>query len=119
MGSIIGAIILGAISLACFIFSYMQFHEKGFLFNNAYIYASKEERETMNKKPHYKQSGIVFALIGVIFLINAVDVLKDLNVPILVDVDLGHLPPTMPLITGSLGVVNYKDNDLKIEMLLK
>lgn len=75
MGSIIGAIILGAISLACFIFSYMQFHEKGFLFNNAYIYASKEERETMNKKPHYKQSGIIFSLIGIIFLINAVDVL--------------------------------------------
>jgi muramoyltetrapeptide carboxypeptidase LdcA involved in peptidoglycan recycling len=52
-------------------------------------------------------------------LINAVDVLKDLNVPILIDVDLGHLPPTMPIITGSVGVVNYKDNDFTIEMLLK
>ena len=51
--------------------------------------------------------------------INALDVLKDLNVPILADVDLGHLPPTMPLITGSIGVVSYKNNDLKIEMLLK
>ena len=51
--------------------------------------------------------------------INAVEVLKDLNVPILIDVDLGHLPPTMPLVTGSIGVVDYKDNDLKIEMLLK
>ena len=50
---------------------------------------------------------------------NAIEVLKDLNVPILVDVDLGHLPPTMPLITGSFGIVDYKDNDLKIEMLLK
>lgn len=51
--------------------------------------------------------------------INAIDVLKDLNVPILIDVDLGHLPPTMPIITGSIGVVYYKNNDLKIEMLLK
>ena len=51
--------------------------------------------------------------------INAVEVLKDLNVPILVDVDLGHLPPSMPLINGSFGIVDYKDNDLKIEMLLK
>ena len=51
--------------------------------------------------------------------INALEVLKDLNVPILADVDLGHLPPTMPLITGSVGVVSYKNNDLKIEMLLK
>ena len=51
--------------------------------------------------------------------INAIDVLKDLNVPILIDVDLGHLPPTMPIITGSIGVVDYKDNDLTIKMLLK
>ena len=51
--------------------------------------------------------------------INTLDVLKDLNVPILADIDLGHLPPTMPIITGSVGVVTYKNNDLKIEMLLK
>ena len=51
--------------------------------------------------------------------ISALDVLKDLHVPILVDVDLGHLPPTLPLITGSVGVISYKENDLKIEMLLK
>lgn len=43
-----------------FVLSYRQFNEKGFLFNNAYIFASKQERETMNKKPHYKQSGICF-----------------------------------------------------------
>ena len=73
MGNIIGAIILGVIAIACFIFSYLQFQEKGFLFNNAYIYASKQERETMDKKPHYKQSGIVFVFIGIIFLINAID----------------------------------------------
>ena len=72
-GNIIGAIILGVIAIACFIFSYLQFQEKGFLFNNAYIYASKQERETMDKKPHYKQSGIVFVFIGIIFLINAID----------------------------------------------
>jgi len=73
LGNIIGAIILGVIAIACFIFSYLQFQEKGFLFNNAYIYASKQERETMDKKPHYKQSGIVFVFIGIIFLINAID----------------------------------------------
>ena len=71
MGNIIGAIILGVIAIACFIFSYLQFQEKGFLFNNAYIYASKQERETMDKKPHYKQSGIVFVFIGIIFFIKA------------------------------------------------
>ena len=70
MEKIVVAVILGAIAVICFIISYLQFHEKGFLFNNAYIYASKKERETMDKAPHYRQSGIVFALIGLVFLIN-------------------------------------------------
>ena len=70
MEKIVIAAILGAIAVICFIISYRQFHEKGFLFNNAYIYASKKERETMDKSPHYRQSGIVFALIGLVFLIN-------------------------------------------------
>ncbi len=73
MGYIIGTIVLGAISIACFVVSSLQFKEKGFLFNNAYIYASKQERETLDKKPYYKQSGIVFLIIGIIFLINAVE----------------------------------------------
>nr|WP_302227110.1 DUF3784 domain-containing protein [uncultured Marvinbryantia sp.] len=75
MGYIIGAIILGIIAVVCFVISYLQFNEKGILLNNAYIFASKQERETMMKKPHYKQSGIVFLLIGIIFLINSVDVI--------------------------------------------
>ena len=75
MGNIIGAIILGVIAIACFVLSYLQFKEKGFLFNNAYIYASRQEREALNKKPYFKQSGIVFALIGIIFLINAIDMI--------------------------------------------
>ena len=70
MEKIVIAAILGAIAVICFIISCRQFHEKGFLFNNAYIYASKKERETMDKSPHYRQSGIVFALIGLVFLIN-------------------------------------------------
>lgn len=75
MGKIIGAIVLGVIAIVCFIVSYLQFSEKGFLFNNAYIYASKQERKNMDKKSHYKQSGIVFVLIGIIFGINAVDMI--------------------------------------------
>lgn len=75
MGNIVGAIILGVIAVICFIFSYLQFNEKGFLFNNAYIYASKQERKNMDKKPHYKQSGIIFVSIGIIFLIDAIDLI--------------------------------------------
>ena len=75
MKKIIVVIVLGIVSIACFIFSYLQFNEKGFLFNNAYIYASKQEREVMDKKPHYRQSGIVFIMIGIIFAINAAEIL--------------------------------------------
>lgn len=77
MGDIIGTIILGIAAIVCLVFSYLQFNEKGFLFNNAYIYASKQERETMDKKPYYKQSGIVFLMIGIIFLINAVEMILE------------------------------------------
>lgn len=73
MGNIMGMIILGLLAILCFVFSYLQFHEKGFLFNNAYFYASKKECKSMDKRPHYKQSGVIFLLLGIIWLINAVD----------------------------------------------
>ncbi len=65
-------IILFVITFAMFLLSYLQLKEKMVLLNNAWFYASKKERETMNKTPYYKQSGVVFALIGVNFLIDAI-----------------------------------------------
>lgn len=73
MAEFIWAIICGVLAIACVIISIMQFKEKGFLFNNAYIWASKQERETMNKKPHYRQSGIAFALAAAIFFFMALE----------------------------------------------
>lgn len=67
MAELIWAVISGVLALVCLIISIMQFKEKGFLFNNAYIWASKQERETMDKKPHYRQSGIAFALCSALF----------------------------------------------------
>ena len=75
MKEIILSCILFLIAIGAFVMSYRSFREKGFLFNNAFIYASKQERETMDKKPHYRQSAIVFLLIGIIFLLNGVSVL--------------------------------------------
>ena len=75
MKEIILSCILFLIAIGAFVMSYRSFREKGFLFNNAYIYASKQERETMDKKPHYRQRAIVFLLIGIIFLLNGVSVL--------------------------------------------
>jgi len=48
--------------------------QKGFLFNNAYIYASKKQREQMDKKPYYQQTGVAFILIGGLFVIFGLDV---------------------------------------------
>ena len=64
-------IIFGILSVILFTISLLHMYEKGFLINNAYIYASKEEREKMNKKTYYRQSGIVFMFLGIISLLNA------------------------------------------------
>ena len=75
MKEIIIASILFAISFFAFFMSIRSFKEKGFLLNNAYIYATKQEREKMNKKLLYRQSAIVFLLISLIFLLDALAVL--------------------------------------------
>ena len=36
------------------------------------------------------------------------------NVPIVMDADLGHLPPMMPLIVGSMATVRVEKNDIEI-----
>ena len=51
--------------------------------------------------------------------IAAKGVLDKYNIPILFDVDLGHLPPSMPIITGSIGEIEFKNNMLTIKMLLE
>ena len=47
--------------------SIRSFQNKGFLFNNAYIYASKEERGKMDKKPYYRQSAISHSIRSLAF----------------------------------------------------
>jgi len=70
-------VILFILSMVAFVLSFFSIKQKGFLFNNAYIYASKKDRDSMDKKPHYRQSAIVFFLIGIIFLLSAIEVLLD------------------------------------------
>lgn len=41
------------------------------------------------------------------------------QVPVIMDVDLGHLPPMMPLIVGSLGTVKVHGNHIRVEMELR
>ncbi len=65
---IITLVIILLLSFFSFYIGNKQRKEKGFLFNNSYIYASKVERAEMNKKPHYKQSSIVFTILGSMFI---------------------------------------------------
>lgn len=64
------AIITGVLSLICIIFSITQFLGKGPILNNAYIYATPEQRAHMDTKPLRRQTGIVFLMLGVIFLLD-------------------------------------------------
>lgn len=78
---IIGIIFL-ALGIGALVISYLQFKEKGYLFNNAYIWASKQERKQMDenkesKTPYYRQSGFAFIFIGFIFLAYAVYIATD------------------------------------------
>lgn len=77
IGQIIAGVIVLTLALGAFAISYLQFKEKGCLFNNAYFWASREERKEMDKnmdckKTYYRQSGFVFLLIGLCFLILAI-----------------------------------------------
>lgn len=46
---------------------------------------------------------------------NAVtDIIGELGVPIIMDLDIGHLPPMMPIISGSVAKISAEDNDISI-----
>ncbi|MEE1314697.1 MAG: DUF3784 domain-containing protein [Faecalimonas sp.] len=66
--SMTGMIISFVLAGICLVMSIFQFVEKGFCFNNAYLYASKQEREKMDKSPHYRQSAIVFLMLFLVFV---------------------------------------------------
>lgn len=46
-------------------------------------------------------------------------ILGKYGVPIIMDVDFGHLPPAIPIISGSMAEVSVKGNSFSIEMHLK
>ena len=43
-----------------------------------------------------------------------IDLLADLNVPILLDIDLGHLSPSIPIRCGGYAKIEYNDNNIFI-----
>ena len=41
-------------------------------------------------------------------------ILREYNAPVVMDIDLGHLPPMMPFVEGAVAEVNAKGNSIKI-----
>lgn len=68
-GTLVTAIAVFLLAGGLFFLGVRQLLERGYLFNNAWIYATQKERESMNKKPYYRQSGIVFCLLGLLFTV--------------------------------------------------
>ena len=76
---IVLAVILFVAAVILAFFGIRQLQCKGYCFNNAYIYASKEERETMYLRPYYKQSGVVFLMLACLFLLNGLRIVFDIK----------------------------------------
>lgn len=87
-GELITLIIVLFMAGVLLLLSIRSFLQRGFLLNNAYLYASKEERETMNKKPYYKQSAIVFCILSVVFLVVGLSIVVQEDKILLLEIPL-------------------------------
>ena len=74
-GEWITLIIVFSMAGVLLLLSIRSFFERGLLLNNAYLYASKEERKTMNKKLYYRQSAIVFCVLSAVFMVIGLSLL--------------------------------------------
>ena len=43
-------------------------------------------------------------------------VLEKFGVPIVLDMDLGHLPPTMPLVNGAMATVSQENEKIQVQL---
>ena len=68
-GELVAAIIDFVLSVILMVLGIRHFREKGFLLNNAWLYASKEQRAEIDKKPYYRQSAIVFCILSAVFIV--------------------------------------------------
>ena len=71
---LIGLIFMAVISL---LFSILAFAGKDIILDDAYIKASKEERERMDKKAYRLQGAIIFLFIFIITLFNLLRAVRD------------------------------------------
>ena len=92
-GELVTAIIVFALSGVLLFLGIRHFAEKGFLLNNAWIFASEEQRSAMNKKPYYRQSAVVFCLLSAVFIIVGLSLVLQNDKIVLFEI---------PLISGAI-----------------
>lgn len=90
---LITAIVVLILAGGLLVLAIRHFLERGYLLNNAYIYASKKERETMDKKPYYRQSAIVFCLLCAVFVTVGLSLILQNDKLLLLEI---------PLVAGAL-----------------
>ncbi len=73
-------IIMFAIAAVWLILSIRSFKQKGFLLNNAYLFATKEERKSITWKPYYIQSGVAFLGVAVVFVLIALTAIYEIGI---------------------------------------
>ena len=64
----LGISILTVLMAISYLLSMLGFLEIGIIIDDHYIFASREAKKKMDKKPYYRQSGVVFACLGTMFL---------------------------------------------------
>lgn len=58
-------------------------------------------------------------LMGVDRITAVTGIIDELDVPVIMDCDIGHLAPMIPLICGSYAKVDARKDDMTVEMMLK
>ena len=96
----VDVVIAGLASALCFALGVMQLCGKGVPLNNGYLYASRREKETMDKAPLYRQSGIALTLLGAVFAVLAAAVWRESNLLIAVSGGLMAVTAVYAVVSG-------------------
>ena len=88
-GELITVTALFALAGAMLILALRQFGGKGIPLNNAWLYVSEKERETMDKRPYYRQSGIVFSILSALFVMLGLSLMLRSSIFIFFEIILG------------------------------
>ncbi len=80
MSDMIFAVVTGIISVILFIYVSFAVRCKGPILSNTYLFASKEERNKINKKAEYHMVSIVFGIAATIFAFLTAYIITSWNI---------------------------------------